>query len=289
MSSGKMPSSASGKPTSIRVLVMDDYGPWCRFVCSALQQQAEFEFQVVGEVADGLEAVEKARELQPDLILLDIGLPTLNGIEVARRIRQVSPESKILFASQESSADVVQAALSVGARGYVVKVDAGTELLTAANAVVRGERFIGSRFASSDFTGASDSPHPRSIRRNKVPAPFEAQNVGITRRHEVGLYSDDGAFLDGFADFIAAALKVGKAVILIATESHRNCLLQKLQAGGVDVSAAVEQQRYISLDVAASLPTFISPNPVRFAKGSRPLLVEAAKAATDKHPHVAVG
>jgi DNA-binding NarL/FixJ family response regulator len=76
-----------------------------------------------------LEAVQKALELQPDLILLDIGLPRLNGIEVARRIRKVSPGSKILFVSQESSADAVQEALGTGARGYVVKTDAGTELL----------------------------------------------------------------------------------------------------------------------------------------------------------------
>jgi DNA-binding NarL/FixJ family response regulator len=75
--------------------------------------------QVIGEVSDGLEAVQKAEELQPDLIVLDIGLPTLDGIEAARRIRKFSPESKIVFLSQESSADVVQEAFSLGTLGYV--------------------------------------------------------------------------------------------------------------------------------------------------------------------------
>ena len=100
------------------------------------------ELEIVGEVSNGLEAVQKARELQPDLILLDIGLPGINGIEVARRIHGFSPKIKILFASENSSPDVAEAALGTGAKGYVVKSDAGSELLPAVEAVLRGERFI---------------------------------------------------------------------------------------------------------------------------------------------------
>jgi len=95
------------------------------------------ELQVICEVSDGLVAVHKAEELQPDLILLDIGLPTLNGIEAARRIRKVAPKSRILFLTQESSADVVQEALSLGAAGYVLKVRAGSELLAAVEAALQ--------------------------------------------------------------------------------------------------------------------------------------------------------
>jgi DNA-binding NarL/FixJ family response regulator len=82
----------------VRVLVVDDFEPWCRRICSMLQKLPEL--RVVGEVSNGLEAVEKARELRPDLILLDIGLPGINGIEVARRILEFSPKTKILFASE---------------------------------------------------------------------------------------------------------------------------------------------------------------------------------------------
>ena len=109
-------------------------------------------------MSDGLEAVQKAQELKPDLIVLDIGLPKLNGIEAAQRIRRLSPQSKILFVSQESSADVVQKAFSLGGCGYVVKMEAAGELLAAVDAVLRGEQFVGSRFAGHDFAAASGSP-----------------------------------------------------------------------------------------------------------------------------------
>lgn len=110
---------------SFNILVVDDFEPFRRFVCSILQQRAEFR---IIEASDGLEAIQKAEELQPDLILFDVGLPKLNGIEAARRVRQLTSGAKILFLSQESSRDVVQEALSLGARGYVRKLRAQSEL-----------------------------------------------------------------------------------------------------------------------------------------------------------------
>ena len=108
---------------SVRVVVVEDHEQFRRFICSTLEKAPEL--QVVGIVSDGLAAVQKAEELQPDLILLDIGLPTLNGIEAARRIRKLSPQSKILFVSQESSADVVREALGTGAFGLRRQVGCG--------------------------------------------------------------------------------------------------------------------------------------------------------------------
>ena len=139
--------------SSDRLLVVEDSEPFRKFICSTLGKRSEL--QIVGEATDGLDAVQKAEELQPDLILLDIGLPSLNGIEVARQIRKVSPKSKILFVSQESSADVVQGALGTGAQGYVVKSDARRELLEGVNAVLRGELFVGKRFSGHVFVEGS--------------------------------------------------------------------------------------------------------------------------------------
>ena len=119
--------------SSPRVLVVEDYEPFQRFIRSTLEKKPEL--QVICSVSDGLEAVQKAEELQPDLILLDIGLPTLNGIDAARRISKAAPQSKILFLSQESSPEVAEEAFALGALGYVVKIHAGIELLAAVEAV----------------------------------------------------------------------------------------------------------------------------------------------------------
>jgi DNA-binding NarL/FixJ family response regulator len=106
--------------------------------------EKKLNLQIVCEVSDGLEAVHKAAELQPDLILLDVGLPSLNGLEAARRICELSPKSKILFVSQELSFDVVQEAFRRGALGYVAKTHAGIELMAAVEAVRQGGWFASS-------------------------------------------------------------------------------------------------------------------------------------------------
>jgi DNA-binding NarL/FixJ family response regulator len=269
---------------AVRILVVDDFAPWRRLVSSTFQDQGEL--QIICEAADGLEAVQKAAELQPDVILLDIGLPTLNGIEAARQIRSLAPKSKILFLSQDSSSDVVQDVLGLGAWGYVVKSDAGKELLTAVNAVVRGDRFIGSRFAGHDFTGTAQATAPESVLRNKAVAPLQLHK----RCHEVQFYSDDACFLDGLSHFIEPVLKAGSAVIVIVTESHRDKLLPRLQAQGLDIGAALVQGRYVSLDPAETLSTFMVhdlPDPVRFSKVASDLIAGAVKAGKGEHPRVA--
>jgi len=126
--------------SAFRVLVVEDHDPFRRFVCSTLEKRPEL--LIVREVSDRLDAVRKAGELHPDLILLDVGLPSLSGIEAARQIRKLSHKSKILFVSQESDADVVQEAFRIGALGYVVKAHAGSDLLRAVEAVCQGKRFV---------------------------------------------------------------------------------------------------------------------------------------------------
>lgn len=238
-------------------------------------------------MSDGFEAVQKAEELRPDLILLDIGLPKLNGIEAARQIRKLSPQSKILFVTQEFSADVVQAALSTGAEGYIVKADAGRELLPAVSAVLRGEMFVGDRFADANFIVASN-PLPRLGDRLSTP---HSQKYGAIAHHEAGFYSDDRGLLDGFTEFIGCALKAGNAAVVVATESHRASLLPRLQAYGLDVAAAIEQGRYVAMDAARALSTFMvhdSPVPVTFLAVADKLITTAAKSLVREHPRVAI-
>jgi FixJ family two-component response regulator len=202
--------------------------------------------------------------------VLDIGLPKLNGLDAARQIRKLSPESKILFLSQESSADVVREALRLGGLGYVAKGHAQSDLLPAVEAVLRGERFISGSIQGDKLTDTPRANDPH--------------------RHEVQFYSDDEVFLDSFTRFIAAALKAGHAAIVVATKPHRIGLLQRLKAERVDVDGAIQQGTYVSLDADESLSTIMVnglPDPVRFFEGLNGLIEAASKTATAEHPRVA--
>lgn len=263
----------------MRVLIVDDHDPWRRYASTTLQKQLGL--HVIGEVSDGLEAVQKAEELQPDLILLDIGLPTLNGIEAARRIRKVSPGSKILFVSENRSADVAEKALSTGASAYVVKSDAAGELLPAVEAVLEGKQFVSASLAGLDLVEPTDNQGD-SLRRESVVAPYPART---DVRHEVEFYADDTGFVDGFAHFIEAALKQGNAVIVIATESHQSSLRQRLTADGLNVATEIEQGSYIPLNVTHTLSNFMVdnlPNPVLFRKLAGDLITKAARGASSR-------
>ena len=125
----------------VRILVVDDVEDWRRWVASVLRAEP---FEIIGEASDGLEAVQLVGQMQPTVVLLDIGLPRLNGIEAGVRIRRVAPDAKILYVSQESDSDTVRAALQLGGSGYVLKSDAARELVEAIHTIVRGKKFVSS-------------------------------------------------------------------------------------------------------------------------------------------------
>lgn len=267
----------------IRVLVVDDFEPIRRFVASTLAQNPEL--QIVGEISDGLEAARRAAELHPDLILLDVGLPSLNGIEAARRIRELSPASKILFFSENRSRDVVEEALLTGAVGYVAKSDAARELLAAVETVLQGTQFVSS---SLNRNGDELAGHPASGKKAAPVMPHKGEIVG---HHEVVFYSDDRQLLAQVSQFIGAALSSGNAAILVATSSHRENLMQGLQAYGVDMAAAIEQGKYIALDAADMLSSCVVNgvlDSVRFLQTFENAIFKAASAAQQEHPRVAV-
>ena len=238
----------------LRILVVEDHTPFRRRICAALHERAKF--QTI-EAADGVEAVQKAEELQPDLILLDINLPKLHGFEVAKQIRRLAPHARLLFMSQESSSDVVRKALSLGVHGYIQKLSAGTDLLPAIDAVLDGQRFLSSSVA---LAGPTDAPAPR--------------------RHEILFCSDDAAVVDGFTRFIAAALNAADAAIALVTESHRTRLLQELRTQGVDIDGAIERGIYLSFDAD------VASEAVRLLAGINGVREAAAKAGK-AHPRVA--
>ena len=273
---------------SVRVLVVDDNKPWRHFFSTTFRKRPDL--RIISEAFDGLEAVQQAQQLQPDLILLDIGLPSLNGIEAARAIRDISATSKILFVSENRSWDIVEQALNTGAGGYVVKSDAATELLPAVEAVLQGRRFVSRSLAVHDF---SDSRNDRTLDcpPNKKVGPLRLNGVETARHHVAGFYSDDRRVLVDLTQFVGAALKAGNAVVVVATESHRDRLLPRLQASGFDVGTAIEQGRYIALDAAETLSAFMSndlPDPVRLLELLGDLIVTAAEAAKGEHPRVSV-
>lgn len=123
---------------SLKILVVDDLPEFRRLICSVLSPKIAFH---LSEASNGLEAVQKASALQPDLIVLDISLPILNGLEVAKRVRNLVPAAKILFCSVESDTELVKQALSLG-EGYIYKPRLRNDLLPAIEAVLRGEQFV---------------------------------------------------------------------------------------------------------------------------------------------------
>lgn len=124
----------------VRILVVEDFADWRSYISEKLRDIPRL--TVIHFAVDGLEAVRKAAELKPDLILMDIGLPSLSGIEAARKIRTLVPESKVIFVTAETSASVAEEALSLGAAGYVLKTAVDSDLLQAIEAVMSGRRFV---------------------------------------------------------------------------------------------------------------------------------------------------
>lgn len=271
-----------------KALIIEDFARIRQSALLILQQRADF--QVIYEAADGLEGVQRAQELQPDLILLDIGLPKLNGIEAARQIRKVSPDSKILFLTQESSAEVIREALSLGVQGYLLKSDMDGELLLAVDAILQGKQFVSSRLrAKTDSKEIKRDPpadHVRSEQQGGPPPKSKNSRV-----HILASYKDDASFVDGFTHFIEAALKMANPVIVVATGPHRDTLLQRLRARGWDMDSAIESGSYMSLDASVLLSEFMVndwPDATRLFGIADDLIPKAAKAGKKPQSKVAV-
>jgi DNA-binding NarL/FixJ family response regulator len=256
-------------PLAARVLIVDDHEGWRRGVSSVLRSHR---WRVVGEAGDGVEAVDQASALCPDVILLDIELPKMTGLEAAARILAAEPTSRILFVSGHRTWDIVEAAFAAGGRGYLLKGDVGHELLPAMSAILAGERFI-----SRTLTGRSSERSGRHGHRS--------------RRHEVGFYSEDSLVVDEFVRVGKTALDAGKTFILAAQEPRQREVRYTLEAFGVNVERAIAERRYLAFAIADVLSAFMIDDRLdeeQFWKTSISLLARAAGAARCEPPGVAV-
>ena len=123
-----------------QILVVDDFLPWQHYVSQLLDSESDL--QIVSAAIDGLDAVQKAKQSQFDLILMDLSLPGINGINATRQILTHSPRPKILFVSEHRDSELIQAAFEVGACGYVLKSDSSSDLILGIRAVLQGQPFV---------------------------------------------------------------------------------------------------------------------------------------------------
>jgi DNA-binding NarL/FixJ family response regulator len=255
---------------TIRILIVDDYKDWRRMIRLLLRTRPEW--WVLAEASDGLEAIAKAEELKPDLIVLDIGLPKLNGMDVAREVRRISPRTKIVFLSQNTDLGIVGAALGTSASGYVHKTHAQRDLVPAVAAVLQGERFV-----SSSLEGHPSTASPKG------------EKVG--HHHEVLFYSDETVLLDRVTQFISVALKAGDAAVVVATKAHQDSLLQRLRSEGVDTDSAIKRRAYIPLDAEETVSTYMFgdwPDKVQFLELFTKLIQSASRGLNAEHSRVVI-
>lgn len=238
-----------------RVLLVDDHEPFRRLLRRMLEPQGDL--VIVGEAVNGVEAIAQAEALRPDLVLLDLGLPMLSGIEVASRIAAALPDVKLLLLTGESSPEVVEQALQRGAHGYVYKVRAQRDLLRVLDAIDHGGRFIG---GGLERIGRGDSL--------------------ASHRHEVLFWSSDAVFVSGLARFVADALHAGSAVIVVVSDAHREQLQQHLRTSQVRLDVALREGRYIPLNVNELLSKIVVngwPDLERFRNAAADIVGEAIR------------
>src|SRR5712691_9129411 len=150
---------------TFRIFIADDHEVVRKGLMSLLQAQPDWE--VCGEAADGREAVDKAQQLKPDVVILDIGMPSLNGLEATRQILKSNPQAKVLILTLHDSDQVVREVLNAGARGFLLKSDAARDLVAAVEALRRDKTYFTSKVAAMVLEGylkggTADSPRARS-------------------------------------------------------------------------------------------------------------------------------
>jgi DNA-binding NarL/FixJ family response regulator len=246
---------------------VDDYAPFRRVVRLILQSRTDL--ALIGEAGDGLDAIREALRLQPDLIVLDLDLPSLNGIQVARRLVDKLPNTKIVFIGVESSAAVVEEAMKVGA-GYVHKIRTSAELLPAIDKVLGGGQYLGTDVSA---------PQVHVQRRSR-----------LKYHHEVAFYPTETSLAMGLARYIEATAHRGNVIVTIATDPHRQLIIETLSARGLHLADLARKGRCTWLDPDETLSLFMVdnwPDASRFRKVLGDLVKSAVESAKQGNRRVA--
>jgi DNA-binding NarL/FixJ family response regulator len=201
---------------AFRILVADDHEVVRKGLVALLHQQLDW--QVCGEAGDGREAVDKAQQLKPDVVILDIGMPSLNGLEATRQILKTNPHARILILTLHDSDQVVRDVLNAGARGFLLKSDAARDLVAAVEALRRDKAYFTSKVASMVLEGylkGLTGPAPAPVSRNRL----------TPREREIVQLLAEGKSTKEVA--VALGLSVKTA------ETHRSNIMRKLQLHSV--------------------------------------------------------
>jgi len=200
---------------SLRILIADDHEVVRRGLAALLQQQPDW--QVCGEAGDGREAVEKAQQLQPDVVILDIGMPSLNGLEATRQMLKANPKARILVLTLHDSDQMVRDVLNAGARGFLLKSDAASELVAAVEALGRDKTYFTSKVSPMVL-----EPH---LRGPSGPPLTLSRSRLTPREREIVQLLAEGKSTKEVAVTLGLSVKTA--------ETHRSNIMRKLQLHSV--------------------------------------------------------
>jgi len=254
--------AAPARKHAPRILLADDHPG----VVSAAAGVLALHFDIVGTVSDGRAALEAAEREGPDLVLLDIAMPELNGIQAATELKQKHPHTTIVFLTGQEDDDYISEALAAGARGYVVKRRLQSDLLPAVNVALEGHLFI--------------SPH------SFIGAPRHAQH-----EHVLEFYLDESIFLSQTYQLAYTALAKGERVLTVLGQTELNCLATRLRAAGVDLAQAIACLRYRAFSVEHVMPLLMRdnwPDAAHFAVLFDPMLRRLAAYAREESSRVTI-
>ncbi|MGH9444756.1 MAG: response regulator [Terriglobia bacterium] len=198
---------------SVRILLADDHSVVRQGVLAILKRRPEWE--VCGEAATGPEAVEKAKQLHPDIVMLDVNMPDSKGPETARRIMEGAPGTEVLVFTMDESLSTIREMLQAGARGYVFKSDFDRDLAAAVDALSQHRRYLTSKVAERIYEDYAESGTQRH-RANRPPGPLTARQRDIVRLLAEGKSNKQ------VADVLDISVKTA--------ETHRSHVMRKLQA-----------------------------------------------------------